>query len=353
MQTVIRITLFMTILGVAFTPYSAGAPQSGAVAQSDQNMSGITIQIPRAEIEKRIVDKHPAAYLLYAGQLWAAGRKDESVFWLYVGQLRYRFHLASSPGIDPSGDPALFASLLDTIGSPINLYAGGDPVKWAGQIDEALRWDADHTNGFTSKAEHPKELAEVRAGLIDLRDFTLKNKEELKAQREQKGIGTIGVVDGVYVEERNEKMPKDWPALVSPISLEKLSGVYTARGDAVLGPTFFFDDTTRNARSLSDVELSPAGDETLLVVGRRNGLELLRKTIVLHVTSDAAVFEYSRSAEQAGLADGSKKDKVTLYQNSAGELVIARMIVTEGHYPNKPMPVRLTYTFWNRAPRLH
>lgn len=92
----------------------------------------ITIQIPRAEIEKRIVDKHPAAYLLYAGQLWAAGRKDESVFWFYIGQLRYRFHLASSPGIDPSGDPALFASLLDTIGSPINLYAGGDPVKWAG-----------------------------------------------------------------------------------------------------------------------------------------------------------------------------------------------------------------------------
>jgi hypothetical protein len=189
--------------------------------------------------------------------------------------------------------------------------------------------------------------------LIDLRDFTLKNKEELKAQREQKGIGTIGVVDGVYVEERNEKMPKDWPALVSPISLEKLSGVYTARGDAVLGPTFFFDDTTRNARSLSDVELSPAGDETLLVVGRRNGVELLRKTIVLHVTSDAAVFEYSRSAEQAGLADGTKKEKVALYQNSAGELVITRMIVTEGHYPNKPMPVRLTYTFWNRAPRLH
>jgi hypothetical protein len=75
----------------------------------------------------------------------------------------------------------LFASLLDTIGSPIN--AGGDPVKCAGQIDEALHWDADHTNGFTSKVEHPKELAEVRAGLIDLRDFTLKNKEELKAQR--------------------------------------------------------------------------------------------------------------------------------------------------------------------------
>jgi hypothetical protein len=93
--------------------------------------------------------------------------------------------------------------------------------------------------------------------------------------------------------------------------------------------------------------------DTLLVVGRRNGVELLRKTIVLHVTSDEAVFEYSRSAEQAGLADGSEKDKVTLYQNSAGELVIARMIVTEGHYPNKPMPVRLTYTFWNRAPRLH
>ena len=86
MHTVIRITLFMTILGVALTPYSAGAPQSGAVAQSDQNMSGITIQIPRGEIEKRIVDKHPAVYLLYARQLWAAGRKDESVFWFYLGQ---------------------------------------------------------------------------------------------------------------------------------------------------------------------------------------------------------------------------------------------------------------------------
>ena len=64
------------------------------------------------ELKKGIEKRHPAAYYLLAQKLFASGGRDEAVFWFYAGQLRYRFHLAASPELPTSGDPALFASLI-------------------------------------------------------------------------------------------------------------------------------------------------------------------------------------------------------------------------------------------------
>ena len=75
--------------------------------------------------------------------MFREGKKDEAVFWFYVGQLRYRFHLKANPNMDPSGDPALFSSLSATVGKTINEYAGGNVKDWVKAIDRALKWDAD------------------------------------------------------------------------------------------------------------------------------------------------------------------------------------------------------------------
>ena len=68
-----------------------------------------------------------------------------------MGSIRYRFYLAANPNLDPSGDPALFASLQAVIGQQINKYAGGDLKMWVAQIDRALAWDDANANDFTSK----------------------------------------------------------------------------------------------------------------------------------------------------------------------------------------------------------
>src|SRR4030095_3345483 len=73
-----------------------------------------------------IEQNHPAAFYILASKLFGDGKKDEAVFWFYAGQLRYRFYLKANPGLNPSGDPALFASLSETVGRPVNEYAFGD-----------------------------------------------------------------------------------------------------------------------------------------------------------------------------------------------------------------------------------
>jgi hypothetical protein len=63
-------------------------------------------------------------------------QKDEAVFWFYAGQLRYRVYLlANKDKLKPSGDPALFASLSEEIGRPLNEYAFGDIPQLAKTID--------------------------------------------------------------------------------------------------------------------------------------------------------------------------------------------------------------------------
>ena len=66
---------------------------------------------------------HPSELVAKAPALMAAGRPEEATFWFYAGQLRWRARLAANPAQDPSGEPALFASLFETIGPEVNCWA--------------------------------------------------------------------------------------------------------------------------------------------------------------------------------------------------------------------------------------
>ena len=159
----------------------AEAPKSAASTSDWLKQSPETLKIG-------IEGNHPAAYYILASKLFEGGKKDEAVFWFYAGQLRYRFYLQANPGLNPSGDPALFASFSETLGRPLNEYAFGDIPRLAKTIDEVLSWDAAHVNGFTSKTAHPQAYAEIRDGLVKLRDYMLKNQAEIKRQRISNGL---------------------------------------------------------------------------------------------------------------------------------------------------------------------
>jgi hypothetical protein len=149
-------------------------------------------RLPARELEKALPAEHPSAYYLYAGRLFRAGRKDDAVCWLYVGQLRYRFHLMASPGLSPSGDPALFASLGATVGQTINEYAGGNVNDWVKAIDRALKWDADNPNGFTSKKKFAAIHEEIRAGLKKMRNQVKSQADTIREQRKKRGLENRG-----------------------------------------------------------------------------------------------------------------------------------------------------------------
>jgi hypothetical protein len=169
--------LFSLSYGYADVPAIKSPP-----SQSD--WSQLTPDALKAGIEQN----HPAAYYILASKLFASGKKEEAVFWFYAGQLRYRFYLKATPDLPPSGDPALFASLSETVGRPLNEYAFGDIPRLAKTIDDVLQWDASHENGFTSKRAHPQDYADIRDGLVKMRDQILKNQEDLKRQRSANGL---------------------------------------------------------------------------------------------------------------------------------------------------------------------
>ena len=324
-----------------------GLPTKVAAALAPESI----FKLAPKEIERALPKEHPSNYYLYASRLWGEGKSDDAAFWLYAGQLRFRFHLLANPNLERSGDPALFGAFQATLGEPINLYVGGDTKKWMEQINRVLAWDEKTPNGFTSKKTHAKQLEEIRAGLMKLRDHIATNQDSIRATREEEGIGAVGVVNGVYVEERKKKMPKDWPALGAATTPAQLAGTYEAGFAAPLGPLFFFSDPSQ-ARNAKSFELSSADPDHLTVVAKNGAEILLERTLSVAQENGAVVFIETKSAAQSGLGEGGTKGIIFLRLNAGGELVIQRDSVIEGKYPNKPTPIRLSHTFWNRAKRL-
>ena len=148
--------------------------------------------LPREDVEKALPNEHPSAYYIYAGRLFNEGKKDDAVFWLYVGKLRYKLHLKANPKLEPSGDPALFSSLNATVGLKINEYAGGNVKDWVKAINRALKWDADKENGFTSKKQYKAIFEDNREGLKKFGISLPSQADTIRKQREKAGLKNRG-----------------------------------------------------------------------------------------------------------------------------------------------------------------
>lgn len=145
-------------------------------------------QMSIEELKKEATSIHPSGLYVLASKLFKSGKRDESVFWFYVGQLRYRFYLAANPTLSASGDPALFGSLQSEVGGPINTYAGGDPEFWANTMKKAREWDKLNPNHFTSKEQFQKEYHKVLQGMGTLISSIEDNKEIIRLQRIINGL---------------------------------------------------------------------------------------------------------------------------------------------------------------------
>ena len=152
---------------------------------SAQNPANLSIEQLRNGIE----NKHPSYFYILAWKLFAAGKKDEAVFWFYEGQLRYRFYLlVNKDKLDPSGDPALFASLSEEIGRPLNEYAFGDIPQLAKTIDAVLAWDKSHSNALTPREKHRSEYDQITTGLTHMRDEVVRKADSIRKTRAANGL---------------------------------------------------------------------------------------------------------------------------------------------------------------------
>ena len=163
-------------------PFSAAC-----TAQETNEMSADPAKQTPAQIIAQAESLHPATLYVLATKLMGEGRMDEAVRWFYIGQLRYRFHLASKPATIANDQP-LFTALSESVGRPINEYAFGDVDAAVAEIDAALAWDAAHPNNFTSKERYASELVKVREGLQKLRDDMVARKDEIRETRARNGL---------------------------------------------------------------------------------------------------------------------------------------------------------------------
>lgn len=154
-----------------------------AVSAADKALKDQSI----AELKAGVENEHPMTHLALATQLWQAGERDEAVFWFYLGQLRYRYHLLANPDLDPSGDPALFGSMMAALGGPLNRFALCDVAGFERTVERVLTWDEQHPNGFTPKTKAPAALEEIRNGLVTFRNRISAQEASITAQCAEKG----------------------------------------------------------------------------------------------------------------------------------------------------------------------
>ena len=136
------------------------------------------------ELAGRIEHEHPLAAFELSKRLWETGRKDEAVFFFYLGQLRFRAHLLANPNGDPTGGRALFDALMSTMGPPINQYAFGDIPALLATIDRVIAWDDGHADDYAPR----KAREEVKSGLKKMRDDVVARQDEIRRTRSENGL---------------------------------------------------------------------------------------------------------------------------------------------------------------------
>lgn len=121
--------------------------------------------------------------------MFKTGHRDDAVFLFYLGQLRFRVHLAARRSeLRPDADPAVFSSLSEVVGRPINEYAFGDLPSLIRTIDAVLSYDLKYPDMFTPPAQYSNFHATVRNGLTAMRMPIQHNGDNIRAQRRRNGL---------------------------------------------------------------------------------------------------------------------------------------------------------------------
>jgi hypothetical protein len=137
---------------------------------------------------ERLNGQHPAAYYVEAQRLFAAGERDDAVFLFYLGQLRFRTHLAARPQSGPDSNGPAFGALSETVGRPINEYAFGDIPALIRTIDAVLAYDRQSPDRFTQPSAFPEAYRQIRQGMVGFRDNIAGRTDDIRRQRQANGL---------------------------------------------------------------------------------------------------------------------------------------------------------------------
>ena len=139
-------------------------------------------------VPQALLGQHPAGYYQHAIKLFNSGRKNDAVFVFYLGQLRYRTHLAARPELPVDQDRALFASLSESVGRPINEYAFGDLPQLDRTLKAVFAYDTANQDRFTLRETFSVASRQQREGMETMRRNILSNADDMRKQRKANGL---------------------------------------------------------------------------------------------------------------------------------------------------------------------
>ena len=137
---------------------------------------------PIDEVVEKLPELYPLDYYTAALRLFhEEDRKEEALFWMYAGQLRWRARLECHPP-EPGGEGALFGAMNAMVGEIVNDYAAENIDLWLETIDKVLAWDAANPSLFAPQtaATCASALANQRRQLGQFREFVAENGSAIK-----------------------------------------------------------------------------------------------------------------------------------------------------------------------------
>jgi hypothetical protein len=172
--------LLLAVMSFALSAIDHGRSLAAGSSDDAKQLPAQSVEALAAAIEH----EHALAALELSKRLWEAGRKDDAVFFFYLGQLRYRANLLANAKEAPPDQRALFDALMSAMGPPINQYAFGDIPALVAMIDRVIAWDDNHADDYATRNARD----EVKAGLRKLRADVLARQDEIRRTRSEHGL---------------------------------------------------------------------------------------------------------------------------------------------------------------------
>lgn len=122
---------------------------------------------------------HPIAMWLLAKRLYDVDRRDEAVFWFYLGQLRWGTCLRQTPNC---GGRERYGRLFETIGPDLNTHGFRSIPALQSTVDAVLAWDESHPDGFAADATIKEQR---RQGMREMVAYAQAHSAELDARHEE------------------------------------------------------------------------------------------------------------------------------------------------------------------------
>jgi len=133
---------------------------------------------------RELEEKHWTDFYGAAAEPFKEGKINDAALLFYLGQLRYRYYVASHTKEETVADRTAFASLHRVFGADINYELGEDIDNYIKILEAVIEWAEANDYKFYSKKKDPDKYEEILNGLKELRQHFIDNKDSIIEERE-------------------------------------------------------------------------------------------------------------------------------------------------------------------------